>query len=90
MPFILRKKVDKEIILLIKRQEKDKKIREIINVYIVAKLMDINYEEEFDNPIIGLLTFYLLYSDGIDKEEIDKMYNFFKSNIVDIEKILKD
>lgn len=90
VPFILRKKVDKEIIILIKNQQKDREIRRIINVYIVAKLMDINYEEEFDNPIIGLLTFYLLYSDGIDKEEIDEMYNFFKSNIVDIEKILKD
>lgn len=90
VPFILRKKVDKEIIILIKNQQKDREIRRIINTYIVAKLMDINYEEEFDNPIIGLLTFYLLYSDGIDKEEIDKMYNFFKSNIVDIEKILKD
>ena len=90
VPFILKKKIDKEILVLIKRQEKDKKIREIINTYIVAKLMDINYEEEFDNPIIGLLTFYLLYSDGIDKEEIDKMYNFFKSNIIHIEKILKD
>lgn len=90
VPFILKKKIDKEIIILIKNQQKDRESRRIINVYIVAKLMDINYEEEFDNPIIGLLTFYLLYSDGIDKEEIDKMYNFFKSNIVDIEKILKD
>lgn len=90
VPFILKKKIDKEIIILIKNQQKDKKIREIVNVYIVAKLMDINYEEEFDNPIIGLLTFYLLYSYGIDKEEIDKMYNFFKSNIIHIEKILKD
>lgn len=52
--------------------------------------MDINYEEEFDNPIIGLLTFYLLYSDGISKKEIDKLHSFFKNNIVDIEKILKD
>lgn len=90
VPFILKKKIDKEIIILIKNQQKDREIRRIINVYIVAKLMDINYEEEFDNPIIGLLTFYLLYSNGIDKEEIDKMYNFFKSNITHIEKILKD
>ena len=90
VPFILRRKIDKEIIFLIKNQQKDREIRRIINVYIVAKLMDINYEEEFDNPIIWLLTFYLLYSDGISKEEIDKLHNFFKYNIVDIEKILKD
>lgn len=90
VPFILKKKIDKEILVLIKRQEKDKKNREIINTYIVAKIMDINYEEEFDNPIIGLLTFYLLYSDGISKKEIDKLHSFFKNNIVDIEKILKD
>lgn len=91
-PFILRKKVDKEILILIKRQEKDKKIREIINTHIVAKLIDINYEEEFDNPIIGLLTFYLLYADriGIDKAEIEEVHNFFKSNISIIKKILRD
>lgn len=90
MPFILKKRIDKEILVLIKRQEKDKKIREIINTYIAAKLIDINYEEETFNPIIGLVSFYLFYSDGISKEEIDKLHDFFKSNIVDIERILKD
>lgn len=90
VPFILKKKIDKEINELIKRQEKDKKIREMINTYIAAKLIDINYEEHFINPIVGLVAFYLFYSDGISKEEIDKLHDFFKSNIVDIEKILKD
>lgn len=90
VPFILKKKIDKEILVLIKRQEKDKKIREIVNVYIAAKLIDINYEEYFINPIVGLVAFYLFHSDGISKKEIDKLHNFFKLNIVDIEKILKD
>ena len=90
VPFILKKKIDKEIIILIKNQQKDKKIREIVNVYIAAKLIDINYEECFVNPIVGLVAFYLFYSDGIDREEINKLHNFFKSNIVDIKKILKD
>ena len=90
MPFILKKRIDKEILVLIKRQEKDKKIREIINIYIAAKLIDINYEEHFINPIVGLVAFYLFHSDGIDKAEINKLHDFFKSNIVDIEKILKD
>lgn len=90
VPFILKKKIDKEIIILIKNQQKDKKIREIVNVYIAAKLIDINYEEHFINPIVGLAAFYLFHSDGISEIEIDQIHNFFKSNIVDIEKILKD
>ena len=90
VPFILKKKIDKEIIILIKNQQKDKKIREIVNVYIASKLIDINYEECFVNPIVGLAAFYLFHSDGISEIEIDQIHNFFKSNIVDIEKILKD
>ena len=90
VPFILKKRIEKEILVLIKRQEKDKKIREMINIYRVSKLIDINYEEEFENPIIGLVLFYLFYSDGISEKEIDKLHSFFKNNIVDIEKILKD
>lgn len=90
VPFILKKKIDKEINELIKRQEKDKKIREIVNVYIAAKLIDINYEEHFINPIVGLVAFYLFHSNGISEKEIDKLHSFFKNNIVDIEKILKD
>ena len=90
VPFILKKKIDKEIIILIKNQQKDKKIREIVNVYIAAKLIDINYEKHFINPIVGLAAFYLFHSDGISEIEIDQIHNFFKSNIVDIEKILKD
>ena len=90
VPFILKKKIDKEIIILIKNQQKDKKIREIVNIYIAAKLIDINYEEHFINPIVGLAAFYLFHSDGISEIEIDQIHNFFKSNIVDIEKILKD
>ena len=90
VPVILKKKIDKEINELIKRQEKDKKIREIVNVYIAAKLIDINYEEHFINPIVGLVAFYLFHSNGISKKEIDKLHSFFKNNIVDIEKILKD
>lgn len=90
VPFILKKKIDKEIIELIKRQEKDKKIREIVNVYIAAKLIDINYEEHFINPIVGLVAFYLFHSDGISKEEIEEIHSFFKYNLSIIEKILKD
>lgn len=90
VPFILKKKIDKEIIILIKNQQKDKEIRRMINTYIAAKLIDINYEECFVNPIVGLAAFYLFHSDGIDKAEINKLHDFFKSNIVDIEKILKD
>ena len=90
VPFILKKKIEKEILVLIKRQEKDKKIREIVNVYIAAKLIDINYEEEFENPIIGLLTFYLLYADRIDISEIEEIHKFFKYNIIEIKEILKD
>lgn len=89
-PFILRKKVGKKMIFLIKNQKKDERTREIINIYIAAKLIDINYEEHFINPIVGLVAFYLFYSDGISKKEIDKLHSFFKNNIVDIEKILKD
>lgn len=90
VPFILKKKIDKEIIILIKNQQKDKKIREIVNVYIAAKLIDINYEEETFNPIVGLVAFYLFYSDGISKEEIEEIHSFFKYNLSIIEKILKD
>lgn len=90
VPFRLKKKIEKEILVLIKRQEKDKKIREIVNVYIAAKLIDINYEEEFENPIIGLLTFYLLYADRIDISEIEEIHKFFKYNIIEIKEILKD
>lgn len=89
-PFILRKKVGKKMIFLIKNQKKDERTREIINIYIAAKLIDINYEEHFINPIVGLVAFYLFHSEGISKKEIDKLHDFFKSNIVDIEKILKD
>lgn len=90
VPFILRKKVEKKIILLIKNQQKDKKIREIVNTYIAAKLIDINYEECFVNPIVGLAAFYLFHSDGISKEEIEEIHSFFKYNLSIIEKILKD
>ena len=71
-------------------QKKDERTREIINIYIAAKLIDINYEEHFINPIVGLVAFYLFHSDGISEIEIDKLHSFFKNNIVDIEKILKD
>ena len=90
VPFILKKKIYKEILVLIKKQQKDKKIREIVNVCIATKLIDINYEEHFINPIVGLAAFYLFHSDGISEREINQIHNFFKSNIVDIEKILKD
>ena len=90
VPFILKKKIEKEILVLIKRQEKDKKIREMINIYRVSKLIDINYEEEFENPIIGMLTFYLLYADRIDISEIEEIHKFFKYNIIEIKEILKD
>lgn len=90
VPFILKKKIDKEIIILIKNQQKDKKIRGIVNVYIAAKLIDINYEECFVNPIVGLAAFYLFHSDGISKEEIEEIHSFFKYNLSIIEKILKD
>lgn len=90
VPFILRKKFEKKIILLIKNQQKDKKIREIVNTYIAAKLIDINYEECFVNPIVGLAAFYLFHSDGISKEEIEEIHSFFKYNLSIIEKILKD
>ena len=90
VPFILKKRIDKEIIILIKNQQKDKEIRRMNNIYIAAKLIDINYEECFVNPIVGLAAFYLFHSDGISKEEIEEIHSFFKYNLSIIEKILKD